>query len=142
MATKQQIDALWEQMIEFISKAYGNGKDEEAHVLRDYAPNQSWHDALADLLSREADNEKRHRRGHPPLAVPGFSVNSGAKLILLGNFADGSKRTEIPSALTFIQWRKTAAEMHLIGYLCRAVVSQEFRDSVKSLDYAQLMKAA
>jgi hypothetical protein len=66
---------------------------------------------------------------------------TAARLILLGNFADGSETKEMYPATIFLRWRQTAAEMHVVGCLCRtnAKISDDWRAEVRALDYAKLM---
>jgi hypothetical protein len=66
---------------------------------------------------------------------------AAAKLILLGNFSDGSEAKEMYPATIFLQWRHTAAEMHVVGCLCRgkAKISADWRAEVRAIDYAKLM---
>jgi len=39
-------------------------------------------------------------------------------------------------------WRQTAAEAQVVGFLSQRHLSEEWREHVKALDYAELMKAA
>lgn len=108
-----------------------------------YATNQSWTDALGRLLDAETVNERKHRMGRPQGWHAPISAVTAAKLILLSNFADGSEHTETYPATIFLQYRHTAAEMCVIGQLCRgkAKISDEWRKEVRAIDYAEIMKA-
>lgn len=143
MNTTQTINRLWEVMQDRISQAYKNaasGNSEEGMCLRDYAENQSMHDALSALLGRETANERKHRSYRP--SPRGFSAQTAAKLILMTNVDSGSMMEAMPTATRFITLRQTAAEAELIGYLSRHTLSYEWGKSVKSLDYTKLMQAA
>jgi hypothetical protein len=139
----ETINRLWEEMEEFINSAHhdGSGTNNPEPLLRDYGRNQSWTDALGRLLDAETANERRHRIGRPQGWKAPFSARTGAKLILLGNFADGSEAKEMYPATIFLQWRPTAAEMHVVGCLCRgkAKISDDWRAEVRAIDYAELM---
>jgi hypothetical protein len=140
------INRLWHEMQEFIDAAYrdGNGTNNPEPLLRDYAQNQSWTDALGRLLDAETANERRHRTRRPQGWTAPVSNVTAAKLILLGNFADGSEAKEMYPATIFLQWRHTAAEMHVVGCLCRgkAKISDDWRTEVRAIDYAKLMEAS
>jgi hypothetical protein len=139
----ETINRLWNEMEEFINSAHhdGSGTNNPEPLLRDYARNQSWTDALGRLLDAETANERRHRTGRPQGWRAPFNARTGAKLILLGNFADGSEAKEMYPATIFLQWRHTAAEMHVVGCLCRgkAKISDDWRTEVRAIDYAKLM---
>ena len=85
----------------------------------------------------ETANERQHRSNR---TVQGFSSKTAAKLIILDNIADGSRLLEMPKSTMFLVMRKTAAESIVIGWLLRHTLTAEWRDAVKSLDYATLMK--
>jgi hypothetical protein len=140
---KATINRLWAEMQEFINSAYrdGSGTNDPESLLRDYTENQSWTDALGQLLAAETANERQHRNGRPQKWTAPLSNVIAAKLILLGNFADGSEAAEMYPATVFLQWRHTAAEMHVVGCLCRgkAKISDDWRTEVRALDYAKLM---
>jgi hypothetical protein len=137
------INRLWDEMQEFINAAYrdGSGTNNPESLLKDYATNQSWTDALGRLLDAETANERRHRNGRPQGWKAPMSNVTAARLILLGNFADGSETKEMYPATIFLRWRQTAAEMHVVGCLCRtnAKISDDWRAEVRALDYAKLM---
>ena len=144
MTNTQKINTLWDEMRQAINKAYDeHGQrlsfDDGMGCLRDYAENISWSDGMAALLGRESANERQHRRNRP--SVPGFSVGTAAKLILMTNVADGAKREELPSATAFLVLRQTAVEAQVIGFLIRNYLEPEWIAAVKSLDYARLMQA-
>jgi hypothetical protein len=130
-------------MQEFINSAYrdGSGTNNPEALLRDYVEDHSWTDALAKLLDAEIVNERRHRNGRPQKWKAPISNMTAAKLILLGNFADGSEAKEMYPATIFLQWRHTAAEMCVVGCLCRgkAKISDDWRAEVRAIDYAKLM---
>lgn len=145
MDTKKYVNTLWKELRESINLAYKTAaeeKNEDGECLRDYAENISWSDDLATLLDREAANERQHRSGRP--SVPGFSVDTAAKLILLGNMARGAemaiKGESMPKATTFLVRRKTAAEAQIVGYLTARFLQPAWIASVRTLDYAELMK--
>src|ERR1700733_354940 len=116
MNTKQQVNKLWSEARTAIDAAYNaKPQDDSVYALRDYVQNQSMTDALANLLDDEKANERRHRNGRP--TVKGFSSETAAKLILLGNFADGSLAETVPPAIAFLVWRKSAAEARVVGFL-------------------------
>jgi len=141
--TSVQIDSLWSEFRKAINSTYeqaDKSKDENGICLRDYAENVSWSDSLARLLDRETANEKAHRSGRP--AVSGFSARTAAKLILLGNAAEGSNAANLPSATAFLVLRQTAVEAQVIGFLSRSFLSSSWRESIKAFDYAKLMKVS
>lgn len=143
MKTKPAIDQLWDQMRGFINAEYASTKNintDEGGALRDYAENISWSDDLEKLLSIETANEKQHRGNRP--TPKGFSSQTAAKLILMRNVADGSFMAAMPSALTFITLRKSAAEAQLIGYLIRHKATPEWAKLVREFDYSKIMQAA
>jgi hypothetical protein len=135
----QHITHLWSELRGIIDKTYQANIGEDAKSLRDYARNQSWSDDLEKLLAEETANERQHRSLR---SVRGFSSSDAAKLIICGNVLRGAELTAMPSALTFITFRRTAAEANLLGYLIRANVTQEWKDAVSSLDYAECMEAS
>jgi hypothetical protein len=141
MITKVQIDQLWKQFREAINKAYDHAakqRDDDGRSLLDYAENMTWSDSLVVLLKRESANEKQHRNSRP--SIPGFSVETAAKLILLNQVAEGSQLSEMPKATSFLVYRKTAMEARVIGFLVRAFLPAGFHTAVESLDYATLMQ--
>ena len=133
----QHITSLWTELRNSIDLAYKANTGENAAVLRDYARDQSWSDYLERLLTEEAANERRHRGLR---SVRGFSSSDAAKLIICGNVLRGSELAEMPSAVTFIRYRRSAAEANLLGYLIRANVTPEWKQAVSSVDYAECMK--
>jgi hypothetical protein len=139
----QTINQLWDEMQSFIDAAYrdGSGTNNPEPLLKDYAKDQSWTDGLGRLLDAETANERQHRTGRPQGWNAPMSNRMAAKLILLGNFADGSEAKEMYPATIFLQWRHTAAEMHVVGCLCRgkAKISDDWRADVRAIDYAKLM---
>lgn len=142
MNTKTQVDTLWRDMREAVSARYAAAEktpEDEGWCLRDYAECVSWSDAMRSLLGRETANERQHRRNRPSIA--GFSNETAAKLILLGQMAHGAEADVIPRATAFLVFRQTAIEAQVIGWLAREFLSQEWRDAVNALDYAKLMKA-
>ena len=144
MNTKQQIDTLWQEFREAINKSYATANkiydvDNPGTCLRDYAEDISWSDSMARLLGREAANERQHRSNRP--SVPGFSVESAAKLILMQQAINGALAEDMPSASDFLVYRQTAIEAQVIGYLVKNQLSAEWRDTVMALDYSKLMKA-
>lgn len=140
MQAKREISALWEQFEDAISEAYKEKQyDQFVGCLRDYARDQSMHHALERLLGRETAHERRHRRGAPYLPSS-FPIGSAAKLLIMEAAKNGAESKRMPDATIFLVWRDSAAEAHLVGYLARAHLSQTWRDAVKALDYAKLMK--
>jgi hypothetical protein len=133
------IARIWSTLRDIIDKTYQANVGEDAKSLRDYARNQSWSDDLEKLLAEETANERQHRSLR---SVRGFSSSDAAKLIICGNVLRGTELTEMPSALTFITFRRTAAEANLLGYLIRANVTPEWKVAVSSLDYAECMEAS
>jgi len=91
------INRLWAEMREFINSAYrdGSGTNNPEALLRDYVEDHSWTDALGKLLDAETANERRHRNGRPQGFKAPMSKIAAAKLILLGNFADGSEAKQM-----------------------------------------------
>jgi len=145
--THQHINQLWEQFRDAIDAAYADAqkKDfsgsahDESSCLRDYARNISWSDDVEKLLASETANERQHRQSR---TVRGFSSQDAAKLIICGNVLRGSELASIPSALTFITFRHSAAEANLLGYLIRGHVTPEWKQSVESMDYSECMKSS
>jgi hypothetical protein len=143
MTSKQKatITVCWNELRDAIDAAYKNAPvaSDESSALRDYAQNISWHDSLDRLLRDETENEKQHRSTR---SIRGFSSRDAARLILMNNIARGSFLPEMPSALTFITFRKSAAEANLLGYLIRHSLKAEWCQTVDSLSYTDLMKDA
>lgn len=133
------IARIWSELRDIVDKTYQANIGDDAKSLRDYARNQSWSDDLEKLLAEETTNERQHRSLR---SVRGFSCSDAAKLIICGNVLRGAELTAMPSALTFITFRRSAAEANLLGYLIRANVTSEWKDAVASLDYADCMEAA
>ena len=140
MDAKRQINILWSDFRKAINQAYAQGEKQHfsGAALRDYAENISWSDNTAALLGRETANERQHRRNRP--SVPGFSVESAAKLILMTQAAEGSKLDAVPDGTTFLRFRQTAAEARVIGFLVKDFITSEWRDRVSALDYSKLMR--
>jgi hypothetical protein len=139
MKTKQTVDKLWRELQDTLHKAYQDNPTKN-RLLRDYAPNTGWRDSLAELVGRESANERQHRKGYPRAFVP-LSVETASKLILLGNIATGAKQTTMPEAIIFIEFRRTAAEGILLGYLLREHLSTEWIAKATELDYSKEMAA-
>ena len=137
--THQHITQIWDGLRDAVDRAYQSATTDETKALRDYARNISWSDDLEKLLASETTNEKQHRNAR---SVRGFSSQDAAKLIICGNVLQGSELETIPSALTFITFRKSAAEANLLGYLIREHVTPEWKQSVQSLDYSECMKSS
>jgi hypothetical protein len=145
--THHHINQLWEQFRDALDAAYAESQtkkfsgDEyaDSSCLRDYARNISWSDNTEKLLTTETANERQHRHTR---TVRGFSSQDAAKLIICGNVLRGSELETIPSALTFITFRPSAAEANLLGYLLRAHVTPEWKQAVQSLDYSECMKSS
>jgi hypothetical protein len=53
--------------------------------------------------------------------------------------AVGSKLDEMPAGTEFLIFRQTAAEARLIGFLARNFITDDWRNRVEALDYADLM---
>jgi hypothetical protein len=146
MNTKAQVNQLWRQFREAINLAYAAASqenDENGMALRDYAENISWSDSLARLLGRESASERQHRSGRP--SVPGFSIETASKLIIMEQAANGAKLAieskPLPSATLFLVCRQTAIESQVIGYLAARFISSDWLAAVQSLDYADLMQS-
>jgi len=139
-AITKEVNALWEELQRTIDAAYESGDDELA-VLADYRSSSMYND-LDDLLSRESENERKHRAGFSPSGfVAPISAVVAAKLILCGNVSEGSQKTSCPLATIFLVLRKTACEGMTLGYLLRNHVSEEWRERVAKLDYTKIMRA-
>jgi hypothetical protein len=141
MEAKKTINLLWIELRQRINQAYAvadKTRNDDGMCLRDYAENISWSDNLAALLGREATNERQHRSNRP--SVPGFSVETAAKLLVMENIRSGATKEAMPSATTFLVFRQTAAEAQVIGFLVREYLDQEWRQAVENLDYSRLMK--
>jgi hypothetical protein len=141
MNTKQQVDGLWKQFREAINSAYAEAdrkRDENGICLRDYAENISWSDNLSSLLDRETANERQHRSNRP--SIPGFSAETAAKLILLGQASHGAQLKQLPQSTAFLVFRQSAVEAQVIGFLARKHLPMEWRTAVNALDYAKLMQ--
>jgi len=137
MNTQQIISTLWMEMRQAINATYANDKSDDAQCLCDYAGNICGSDSLSALLGRETANERQHRSGRP--LVPGFSVSTAAKLILMNNAREGAELKKMPTATTFLVFRRTAAEATVIGFLIRERLPEGWRDAVACFDYAKLM---
>lgn len=139
MTTKAKVDNLWMAFENAITLAYKAARsNEDAACLRDYARDVSWNDDLAKLLGRETANERQHRNNSR--APHNFSVGTAAKLILMNCASRGAELTAMPPAVIFLQFRHTAAEAEVIGYLCRGYLNKSWHDELKTLDYAKLMQ--
>jgi hypothetical protein len=141
MNTKQQINSLWKQFREAINSAYAEAdksRDENGICLRDYAEDISWSDNLSSLLDRETANERQHRSNRP--SIPGFSAETAAKLILLGQASTGAQLKALPQSTAFLVFRQSAVEAQVIGFLARKYLPMEWRSAVNELDYAKLMQ--
>jgi hypothetical protein len=137
MKTTDQINNLWSEFREAIDKTYKlAGPDDDGVCLHDYASDVSWHDDLAKLLGRETANERQHRGTRRAT----FSAGSAAKLILMSQAVFGASYEYMPKASIFLVARDTAAIAEVIGWIARKNLSDTWRQAVKSLDYAKLMK--
>lgn len=142
MSTKTKVDNLWQEFRQAINSAYkeaSKANEEDGICLRDYAENISWSDDLAGLVGRESAEERRHRNGRP--SVPRFSVDTAAKLMVMENARKGAEMADMPKATAFLVLRKTAVESEVIGFLARKYMTGDWRESVRKMDYAELMKA-
>jgi hypothetical protein len=144
MNVKRKINVLWEQFQFSITKAYMEGSkqyDHPANALRDHARNIGYQDALGRLLGRETAHERRHRSNRPSDAIPSaFHLGTAAKLLIMENARMGTEVKDMPPATTFLTCRDSAAEAYLIGWLTRDYLDVAWRNQVKALDYADLMK--
>lgn len=140
MTYAKQINKLWEQMQDAIERAAETGDDETRAALNDYRES-SWHNDLENLVQREQQNERQHRRLSPAGWKAPISAYYAAKLLLLGNIAEGAKKTTMPPATIFLNFRQTAAEGITIGYLLRGFLPAIWSNEVETLDYAEIMKA-
>lgn len=137
------IRAAWKQFTQAIDQADAEGQKlqsadghAECNALRNYSSHeQPWR--LANLLGRETANERKHRHGTEPRSFP---VGDAAKLHLMSAAAYGATLKAAPSSTLFLTMRPTAAEAEVIGYLCRATLSAEWRNTVESIDYSKLMQ--
>jgi hypothetical protein len=144
--THQTINQLWSEFRDAIDAAYADAQTkhfsgsahDESSCLRDYARHISWSDAVEKLLTTETANERQHRQSR---TVRGFYSQDAAKLIICNNVLRGSELASIPSALTFITFRASAAEANLLGYLIRQTLTPNWKQSVESLDYSECMKS-
>lgn len=150
MSKQQDIKKLWDEFEDSILacylKAQSDAKEREEWIndnrdcLRDYARDIGWTDSLAKLVGKEMAHERRHR-GSNHLPIPAwFTVSIAAKVLLMENAMRGAELEFMPAATIFIQYRDSAAEATLIGWLARGSLSQPWRESVKQLDYAKLIK--
>lgn len=139
MQTHETITQLWEGLRDAIDAAYKTNNGNIGGILRDYARDGSWADDLEKLLQEETANERQHRRDRS--APKGFSARDAAMLLLCRNAAKGSQLKVIPSAVDFLQFRKTAVEAEVLGWLIRDHVKPEWIARTESLDYAKLMQA-
>jgi hypothetical protein len=145
--THQSINQIWEHFRDAIDAAYAASQSKEfsgsayadSSCLRDYARNISWSDACEKLLATETANERQHRQSR---TVRGFSSQDAARLIICNNVLRGAELTEMPSALTFITFRPSAAEANLLGYLIREHLASGWKSAVQSLDYSECMKSS
>ena len=135
---KANIDLRWRQMRAFITQAYKACRSDAPQAcLHDYAEDISWHDDLERLLREETANEKQHRGTR---SIRGFSSVDAARIILMGNVLRGAELKEMPPATIFMQWRKSAAEANVIGYLVSAYLTSEWRTAVNEFDYSKMME--
>jgi hypothetical protein len=147
VTTSQVInETLWREFRAAITKAYrvhaNNGSifTDDFACLRDYAEDVSMVDALAELVDRETENERKHRSNRR--AVPGFSSGTAARLILMENARKGAEMGKMPRASAFLVLRQTAVEAEVIGFIIREYLPKPWRDAVAGIDYAKLMKGA
>lgn len=147
MNKSKQIQALWEQFQQAIDTTYQEWKtnhdrqhDDPRGLLDDYATNQTTSDDLGNLVVTETKTERQHRTARPYSPSNKFLVSAtdAAKLLLMGNAADGSEAQQMPPATIFIQWRRTAAEAHLLGYLAKDSIGEMWRANVRAIDYTKL----
>lgn len=140
MKLKRDINKLWQQLEDTIELVCKATDDDNTRALYDYRPN-SGHGDLQKLVLAETVNEKRHRRGAPAGFTAPISCETAAKLLLMQNMADGAFKTEIPSAITFLIFRQSAAEATLLGFLLRHGLTGEWCKAVREFDYADIMRA-
>lgn len=128
-AIQKQIKSLWKELVSAIDQT----KNADAQEFR---RNDFYR--LETLLQEETANERQHRR----FVSGAYAVSSsvGAKITLLHNVARGARLSEMPTATTFILFRRSAAEAMLLGYLLRDGLTPQFVDEAYSLDYPSLMK--
>jgi hypothetical protein len=138
MTLAKQIDTLWEQFQQAIETAYEEGNSEVRTALCDYRE-CSWSHDLDKLVERESVNERQHRRGSPTGWKAPISAYSAAKMLLMNNAVDGTKLKKMPPATIFMNFRQTAAEGIVLGYLVQKHLSEQWRQEVSALDYSKIM---
>jgi hypothetical protein len=116
---------------------------EDARAIRDYVRNQHMFDKFDDLIDREVQGERRHRKHAPAGFVYPISVRQAATAIILHNLGSGAAREAMPSAVLFISLRDTAAEAMLVGYLARVALRADagLLEALDALDYAQAVRS-
>jgi hypothetical protein len=141
MNATAEINTLWEQFRDAIDATYKaqSPANDTSAVLRDYARDISWTDALKTLIQTEIANERQHRRNRP--APKGFSAYTAAKLLLMTNVVTGAQLTNLPPVTDFLVYRKTAVEAQVLGFLVKSKLTPEWEKQVQALDYSVLMKA-
>lgn len=146
MNVNKQIDNLWDEFQLAIDQTYTTytkmtpRRHSDAYsAISDYY-SLSGHDDLGVLFRKELANEKQHRRAKPAHCPnPLIFASSGAKLIILRNVCDGAKLADMPSAIIFLQFRQTAAEAMVLGFIIRHALPLDFASRVRALDYSKLM---
>lgn len=145
MTKNTEIKRLWDIMVnKYIEQAYaanqatadGDGHS-EANALRDFTNGWS-HRELWKLLQIEVQHERRHRHAASSGIVHHVPIETGAKLLIMGNIVAGSHMHNMPPATMFITCRDSAAMAILLGYLIRSEVAEEWRQAVKAIDYTKL----
>lgn len=145
------LNTLEEQVRDAIDASYLTGErypsggrktvphDDERQPLRDYVRNQAMRDKWEDLIERETAHERRHRRGAPNGWRFKFGAKHGARIVMLNNVGDGARLEVAPAAVSFIEYRDTAAEAVLVGWLAREQLRAVpgLLDALELLDYAE-----
>jgi hypothetical protein len=143
------VDALWRDFRNAIDATYRDHKaagykhDDERRVLHDYVRNMSMRDAIDQLEAAEIAGEREHRAfGRRLVGDIGRRIPhaQAARVVLLGHVANGAQRTAMPSAIEWLQGRRTCTEAQLLGYLVRHHLSLDWIKAADVLDYADAVK--
>ena len=131
MKIEKQVNALWNELQDAIDASSHDGD-----TLGDYK-SDSYHKNLDRLLSTSIAEE----RGHRGFVGGSYQVSApiGAKIIILSNVADGTRRREMPPSQLWMQLRRTAVEGMVLGYILREDLPADWHDRANALDYADIM---
>jgi hypothetical protein len=137
-----QISRLWTEVRAAIDRAYASGAD-DCTALRDFTTSTpGGRDRIEELINREAEHERGHRRLFPKHLSTGIGVRMAAHLLVAKNISAGADIHDSgrgPSLATLLTVRDTAAICLMVGALVQASpapFSWALRTELRALDYA------